>query len=61
METTSGTAGKSVVYSDKGFDVLVASSGTTEPSSKLTQIPSDLDFNSLEDPWFLWLSKVTSL
>lgn len=58
METTTGTTGKSVVYSDKQLSVAVASSGKNQASSTLTQVPGDLSFKSLEDPWFLWLSKV---
>lgn len=61
METASGKSGQSVVYADEQLSVAVASTGTTQPSSKLTQVPGDARFTSLEDPWFLWLSQVLLL
>ena len=61
METASGSSGKSVVYSDKEFSVAIASTGTSQLSSKLSQVPGDVRFTSLEDPWFMWLSQVLPL
>jgi hypothetical protein len=58
METSTSASGKSLVYSDTQLTVAVASRGTTQPSAALSEVPGDLSFTSLEDPWFLWLSKV---
>jgi hypothetical protein len=60
METSASARGTSVVFSEKQMSVVVASSGRSQQSSTLTQIPGDLSFTSLENPWFLWLSQVLS-